>query len=521
MKSKLGIRIITVVLAVCMICVLGSACDKKTDVENEVTTEKTTDSTQEEVTQEATQEVMDEKTVEILMALPIFGAPNTNSLPSVQDAINEVAVEKANVKVKIEPISFGSYAQQMILMLSGDETLDLMMLTKNELSTYANRSQIIGLNDLLDEYGKGIKEQLGDYINATSLSGEVYALATIRAFCRGGGFNVRDDLIEKYNIDTSAVNTLEDMTPIFATIKEGEGEGFWPLVVSTGGTSFLDTIILFDQMGDNNGVLIDRGVTNTEVVLGEATQQYKDAITLFHDWYEAGYIQSDIVTSQESYHTMIKSGMGFSYMTNSKPGIEETAKRNTGYEMTNIKVLDYSATTDDVISINWAIAQTSENPEASMKFLNLMWTDADVETILTWGVEGENYVINDEGFATYPEGVTADTNGWSLNASWLMGNQFLTPHWEGEQADLWDLQKAANDSATKSLALGFTFNNENVKTEAAAVDAVRSEYKMSVENGVGDPETMLPEYIQRLKDAGIEKIIAEKQAQLDAWLANR
>jgi len=37
--------------------------------------------------------------------------------------------------------------------------------------------------------------------------------------------------------------------------------------------------------------------------------------------------------------------------------------------------------------------------------------------------------------------------------------------------------------------------------------------------GSVDPESKLPEFIEKLKVAGIDKIIEEKQNQLDEWVA--
>ncbi len=149
-------------------------------------------------------------------------------------------------------------------------------------------------------------------------------------------------------------------------------------------------------------------------------------------------------------------------MLDCKPGITTIAKRNTGYDIVNKQFVDYFATSSQVNVICRAIAQNSKNPEAAMKLLNLMYSDKDVVTTLSWGIEGTHYVYMDDGFVTYPEGVDDKTSGWTLNTSWMMSNQFLTPLWEGEDAELWNKQKAANDSAKKSQALGYTFDGSNV-----------------------------------------------------------
>lgn len=516
MKKSIRKQLIVVVVVMIAITVIFSGCAKETAPEpTEVKETETT--SDEQVTAEPTEEM--KEPVEILWAIPVFGAGSINDSELIQEAVNEIALSLANVKADLEFIPFGSYNQQMTLMLSGNEKLDIMLTLGGDIATYANRSQILGLNDLIDEYGQGLKENLGDYLNATRIEGEVYAVPTIRDFCRGGGFNLRTDLLEKYEIDLSAIKSLEDMTPVFEKIKNGEGEDFTLLILNSQDSSFLDWYIPVDRLTDGNGVLLDRGQGSPEVVLYEESQVYSDMVNLFHDWYEAGYVQKDIVTSQETNASLLRAGIGFGSFSNCKPGTVENNERSSGVDLTNIQILPYGASTSDVNNICWAIAQNSEVPAAAMKFMNLMYTNEEIETIMTWGIEGTHYVMNDEGFATYPEGVTAENSGYTLNLSWLMGNQFLTPHWEGERADLWDLQKAANDSAIKSQALGFNFDNSNVKSEVAACEAVRSEYKMQIETGAGDVPELLPKYIEALKAAGIEKIIAEKQAQLDTWMA--
>ena len=40
-------------------------------------------------------------------------------------------------------------------------------------------------------------------------------------------------------------------------------------------------------------------------------------------------------------------------------------------------------------------------------------------------------------------------------------------------------------------------------------------------SGLVDPETAIPEFVEKLEASGIDKIIAEKQSQLDAWAAER
>ena len=65
--------------------------------------------------------------------------------------------------------------------------------------------------------------------------------------------------------------------------------------------------------------------------------------------------------------------------------------------------------------------------------------------------------------------------------------------------------------------MGFVWDYTTVKTEYTAVSNVNEKYLYAITEGVMDYDTYIDEYVQALKDAGIDKIIAEKQAQLDAW----
>ena len=122
---------------------------------------------------------------------------------------------------------------------------------------------------------------------------------------------------------------------------------------------------------------------------------------------------------------------------------------------------------------------------------------------------------------TYPDGVTGETSGYTLSATYAFGNRYLSYIWNTDPEDLNEKYEEFNDNAIKSKALGFVFDTTPVKAEAAAVQAVMDEYRLPLENGVIDPDENLPKFRQALKDAGIDTVIAEKQRQIDEWAATK
>ena len=85
--------------------------------------------------------------------------------------------------------------------------------------------------------------------------------------------------------------------------------------------------------------------------------------------------------------------------------------------------------------------------------------------------------------------------------------------------DKFDQMLATNDEAKLSLALGFVFDSTEVSDEYAACSSVVDQYYLPLINGAVDIDSTLPEFQQALRDAGVDTIVAAKQAQLDAWLA--
>ena len=66
---------------------------------------------------------------------------------------------------------------------------------------------------------------------------------------------------------------------------------------------------------------------------------------------------------------------------------------------------------------------------------------------------------------------------------------------------------------------GFTPSTENVQTQVAAVANIVNQYNTTLTYGEEDPAEVLPEFLADLEAAGINDIVADYQAQLDAWLA--
>jgi putative aldouronate transport system substrate-binding protein len=453
------------------------------------------------------------KPVEIVMAYLAF--TDVSDIQTVEDEINKIAREKINVVVDLMPIDGAAWTQQTNLLLAGNEKIDIILTSSFfNYNSQVSRGQLLELDELLEQYGPEIKNTMPEAIyNGTRINGKIYGIPSVRDFAADYGMVMRKDLVDKYNIDLSKVKTWADLTGVFKVIKENE-PGIVPLVPTT--QTYQPTRAMYspeiDPLGDSLGVILIDDQDKKVVNLYEL-DLYREKLELVKQWYDAGYLSADAATTQEASANVVKAGKAFGYFNNLKPGYAIQESQLTGYEMVSVSLSPAVIQSNSASSFMISIARNSTDPVAAMKFLNLLYTDPDVMNLLANGVEGKHYVKKDNGFIGKPEGVTE--TGYQFN-QWEIGNNFLTLVWEGWDADIWEQTKKFNESGKVSPALGFSFDQTPVKSEVAAVTNVQNQYLVGLESGTLEIE-MLDNFINELKAAGIDRIIEEKQRQLDEW----
>ena len=434
----------------------------------------------------------------------------------VIDEVNKITSEKIGVTIEAIPINFSNYANQLNLMLTSNEQIDLLAIPAAQFATYASSGHLLDIGALLESDGPGIIEAIGEtYLEAGKINGVQYAVTTNRDLAKGYGFGIVTEIAERNGINVDEIKTLDDMTAALAVIKENE-PGIVPFVADVSMPPSL-RLSDVDPLGDTYGVLMNKG-ESLEVVNYFDTQEYKELIHTFRDWYEKGYLSEDHITSNANYTEAIKADMGFSYIQTTKPGINKEESSKVGKDITVVTIVDEFATTTAPQTLQWAIANKTQYPESTMRFLNLLYSDADIMNLFAWGIEDVHYQVLENGQIDYPQGVDAETSGYNLRRGWAFGNQFITYIWEGDSPTLWEDMDAFNKNAHVSKAFGFTFDTSSVQTEYAAVTNVVNEYRAALEFGLLDnQDEALAEYNEKLKEAGLDKIIEEKQRQLDEW----
>lgn len=441
----------------------------------------------------------------------------------IEGKINEILEKELNANLDLVVLPWASATQQLQLMLAGDEKIDIFYTNATNAVQYMHSGQIMDMTELVEKYGKNLKEVMGeDAVKGNNVGGFLYGVPN--QIERGSipAIFMRKDLVEKYNIDTSKIKEPSDLENVFATVQAGEPD-MTMLFSANEADNPASRLFGGDSMADANslGVLMDQE-NSTEIVNFYESDWYKETTSMLYDWYQKGYISKDAGTNTENWRTVCKAGNLFSLFFAYHPGTPVEFESSTGYEFEIVPFRDYPVMNcQSYNGVIFSIAQNSENPEKAMEVLDYIYGSPEVMNLLNWGEEGVDYIIEDKenGIINYPEGITADNVGYSLNLGWELPNQFIAHKWTGSDPQLWEKMEEFNNSAKKSKAVGFFFDNTEYESQIAALSNVVKQYAGSLNSGSGDPEVLLPQFQKALKDAGIDEIIAAKQEQFDAWLA--
>lgn len=457
----------------------------------------------------------------LVVAFPTWtGTPA--DLEMVTEKVNEILRAKYNIEVEFQISDSGSYKQNMTLALSSGEQIDILSTLFASYSNMVNQGYLMDLEeeDLLQTYGQGIIEVLGqEYIDACRVGGILYGLTNTRDYASGRGcIAVGTEYLDAvgYEAPSDAGEiikiTEEELNDIFAKLHAEYPD----LEVYRPAANDLVQQTMIDQIGgDNFGVLLGTSDELKIINLFES-DEYMNFCKRVYNWNQLGYISKDAAADTTNVGTLVKENVLMAYGTGGKPGSKVQESTGDGRDMTIFQTRADYISSSSISSYPWVMPITTASPEASMVLLNELYTNPVLSDLIIYGIEGTHYEITEDGFLDANAGTSPDTYS-TLN--WLYPNQFASTVLVGNTADLWDRTRKFNEEAIKSPAMGFAFDSTTITTELTAVTNVYEEYQKSLEYGFVDPEVGIPEMLEKMNNAGLAKIIAEKQAQLDAWAA--
>lgn len=428
-----------------------------------------------------------------------------SNVEHVEKAADEYLKDKLNVNIKLNYLSWAAYTERINVLNAGGEKYDIAWDSGDGYRLNSAKNAYLPLNDLMDKYAPKTKEIIGeDFLKGSQINGKNYGIPANKDKGMSPGFLYRTDLAEKYNLTEKLENVkkYEDLFPILDVIKEKE-PSISPLFQDqNANTSILDR---FDTVTFPVGIFIDG---DGKLVNYIETEEYKEMCKQSSENLKNGYMKKDTKEKEENF---------FIELSGLKPGKDNELNGNRNYKWKQVSLGEPTMTNSDATGSLMCISRTSEQPELVMQFLELFNTDEYLHNLIVFGVENVDYTKNADGTIS----PIKESGYGNAGMQWIFGNTFLDYTVEGEDPQKAKLTEEFNNTVTASPAVGFVVDNEAIKTEVGACQNVRTEFKDRLANGTEDYESLLNEYISKLKAAGSDKIMEEVNKQYEEWKKNK
>ncbi len=460
------------------------------------------------------------KLAPVTLKMIVPGTPQKDQA-LVNDAVSKYLKDTLNITLDLEQIDWASWNDKNNLIIASGENCDLIFTAPwCGYITNAAKGAFFDLGELLNTYGADIKKQ--DYnwiIDAGKTDGKLYAVPSYQMLAQSRGFILRKDIVDKYGFKVADVNRPEDLEAMLKVVKEKEPD----LIPLYGNPSKLLSFMgPWERQGQFEVTTVDVYSGKAQYVNFYDTDYYRDSMALARRWFQAGYVNKDIATTKEDLINVMKAGKAFAIM--GQTNIPELAsfEKRAGLKLVMFPVIKPVLSTGLVQGAMFAIPRQSKNPERAMMLLNRLHTDKVLQNMLVYGIEGTHYVKESENHIQPAPGVDP-ANPSYFNLVWMFGNQAILYTYGDEDKNAPAILDKFNKDAVRSPALGFTYNPDKMKNEIAALANVAAEFDPIISSGAVDPRSdgLYDKFLAKLKAAGIDKLLADQQGQLDAWVKSK
>ncbi|MBO7215638.1 MAG: hypothetical protein J6V84_01425 [Clostridia bacterium] len=346
-------------------------------------------------------------------------------------------------------------------VFTGDDYLDLLMdggeyvreeprfdiFLINDYDKYyelATDGKLSAINEILNSECKILK----DYIHPTILSAAVIDKKTygipLNTIIGEYSYMVFDkELLDQHGVDYQTMKSLDDLQDYLSVIAEQN-----PDVVPLSNTA---------------------DPTSVDYIFSSLSPAYvKDK-----------YVHSSFESSElASYYSVIQMFNSMGYLREADEddriavqfisGNEETIAKleaETGREYEYTVYSNPVATNDNCINGIFAFSSfcTANELKAAMELVAAIYTNPELANIFAYGVEGEHYLLNDDGQ------VERRNEDYIIDPEYS-GNRFLTYTLAGDDADKWEKAKLQNLNAEIAVDIGFTLQPNEFTWEIEVED---------------------------------------------------
>ena len=306
------------------------------------------------------------------------------------------------------------------------------------MSSYAEQNGLYDLTQYISEYGDAIEEKLGGVLDAGMYEGKQFAVPGMSVQSGIAPMKIRKDWLDKLGMPIPT--TIDELYTTLKAFKEQDPgnvgkENVVPFALPAPGTIgtpgfYLDLMYAFGVRNDVDSGFdcmlsgnYDNGTFKSPVDMPEAREFYR----FMNKLYKEGLIHKEFVIDNNGtrYDQHVSSGVA-GFVDCNEIDINNLTRANV--PEADWALMEPLAAPNGERSVNagsgvrWLnfVPKSSKCPEAAVQFINWMISE-EIDTMLYYGIEGEDYDIN-EGVITVRDKVDLQNKlNWIGNDLNLIG----------------------------------------------------------------------------------------------------
>ncbi|MBR1659928.1 MAG: ABC transporter substrate-binding protein [Oscillospiraceae bacterium] len=433
----------------------------------------------------------------------------------VDENLNKILKEKLNCTMKINWIGWAEYQNKYPLLFSSGESFDLAYCaTWLNFSNLARKGAFMDISELLPKYApKNYAQQSKTALAQATVDGKLYAVPTLLATYTAYGAIYREDIAKEISPDFKIVD-WNDVETYCDFVKANHPE-MEPIDEYSSGPELNFTYMKnagYHYIDGSRYLWYDPAEEHPTVkALYDYEAETADFLQMVQRFGEKGFWTKSALADTDSQKIQTgKAALRFHNIDNYAGFNVQHPEWGYGWATFTKDVAHLPYTQDALV-----VSNTSKHPDRALAVWDLLTSDQEAYDAYMYGVLGTTYNLNDKGQYSI-----TDLDLYSTGACWAVRTMELNRNQDGAPEDYDTIRQGWEANIKEGVGTerfgGFVFDPTNVQTEVTACQNVFQQYWWPMELGY---TTDLEEFKTQMGVAGIDKVIAEVQSQLDTYLA--
>lgn len=465
-----------------------------------------------------------------------------NSLQDNEYPVIKKAADLTNINLNsITPESATNDEQQFNMMMASGDVADIVGFDNVEkLSQFGREGAFIPLNDLIEKHAPNLKAYLDANPDIrkgiTSPDGNIYYIPHVRVEKVKFGWWIRKDWLDKFNLGIpqnvdeyyNALKTFAEQDP------NGNGKSDEEPFLAKPGGRFESLFILWKARTD---WYID---DQNKVHYGPFDSEYKTAVLNLSKWYEEGLIDKEIFTRGNNCREILfgenRGAATIEWWGSTSAFNKKMEDKVPEFNLIPIKPpkgidgvrREASKVTPLSHGTGWSISYSNAHPVETIKYFDFWWSEKG-QMLYNFGIEGDTYEIVD-GKPVYKDWMfeqeknlvnilMEDYGAFNLNMGAKQDIRYVYQTILPWVKDAYQDYQENDYMLDPMPQLSYTLEEQNrIDKLTPDIETYVDEMKTKWILGAADVEKTYDDYLQTLKDMGIEELINVKQKAYERYM---